>query len=145
MKISENKIQEYANKFSTIMKEQLINPQYLIEASVTFIKLNYKYYNFHIVSGSEHNELNFLCDKLRIMNYFRSVDGSPSLKHDLITNLMERESYKKEETILIGDSINDYEAAKKNEIKFYGYNNLSLRGISDNYILDFNNFRDEVL
>lgn len=144
VKISENKIQEYANKFSTIMREQLINPQYLIEESVTFIKLNYKYYNFHIVSGSEHNELNFLCNKLRIMNYFRSIDGSPSLKNDLVKNLMERESYKKEETILIGDSVNDYEAANKNAIEFFGYNNLSLKSINDNYLLDFNNFRDGV-
>ena len=107
--------------------------------------MNYKYYNFHLVSGSEHNELNFLCEKLRIMNYFRSIEGSPSLKNDLITNLMEGESYKKEETILIGDSVNDYEAAKKNEIEFFGYNNLSLKSINNNYILDFNNFRAEVV
>ena len=141
IKISESKIQEYADKFSNIMKEQLTNPQYLIEESIKFIKLNYKYYNFHIVSGSEHSELNFLCHKLSIVNYFRSIDGSPTYKNILIKNLMKEEGYKNKETILIGDSANDYEAAKNNEIKFYGYNNPSLKKISDIYILDFDNLR----
>lgn len=145
MKISESKVQEYADRFSNIMREQLTNPQYLIEESVKFIKLSYKHYNFHIVSGSEHSELNFLCNKLSIKNYFRSIDGSPTHKNLLIKNLMEEEGYENKETILIGDSMNDFEAAKKNEIKFYGYNNLSLMGISDNYILDFSKFRDEIV
>ena len=36
------------------------------------------------------------------------------------------DEYKRKETCLIGDSINDLEAAKLNEIEFYGYNNPSL-------------------
>ncbi len=139
-KISEREVRRYANKFSIIMKEQLANPEYLIEESMNFIKLNYKYYNFHIVSGSEHNELNFLCNKLRIKKYFYSISGSPTPKVELIKNLMDEEAYGNKETLLIGDSLNDYEAAKTNEIKFYGFNNLSLKNMSDEYILDFDGF-----
>lgn len=139
-KISETEVRRYANKFSIIMKEQLANPEYLIEESMNFIKLNYKYYNFHIVSGSEHNELNFLCNKLRIKKYFYSINGSPTPKVELIKNLMDEEAYGNKETLLIGDSVNDYEAAKTNEIKFYGFNNLSLKNMSDEYILDFDGF-----
>ena len=139
-KISEREVRRYANKFSIIMKEQLANPEYLIEESMNFIKLNYKYYNFHIVSGSEHNELNFLCNKLRIKKYFYSINGSPTPKEELIKNLMDEEAYGNKETLLIGDSVNDYEAAKTNEIKFYGFNNLSLKNMSDEYILDFDGF-----
>jgi len=123
------------------MKDKLASPEYLIAESMNFIKLNYKYYDFHIVSGSEHNELNFLCNKLRIKKYFYSISGSPTPKEELIKNLMNRMSYKKKETILIGDSVNDYEAAKANKIKFYGYNNPSLESMSNEYILDFDNFR----
>ena len=139
-KISETEVRRYANKFSIIMKEQLANPEYLIEESMNFIKLNYKYYNFHIVSGSEHNELNFLCNKLRIKKYFYSINGSPTPKVELIKNLMDEEAYGNKETLLIGDSVNDYEAAKTNEIKFYGFNNLSLKNMSDEYILNFDGF-----
>ena len=140
-KISEQEIDRYANKFSIIMKDKLASPEYLIAESMNFIKSNYKYYDFHIVSGSEHNELNFLCNKLRIKKYFYSISGSPTPKVELIKNLMDRMSYKNKETILIGDSVNDYEAAQANKIKFYGYNNPSLESMSNEYILDFDNFR----
>jgi len=138
--ISSEQIQEYADKFTIIMKEELINPKYLIEDSVYFIKKNYKSYNFHIVSGSEHNELNHLCNKLGLAEYFLSINGSPTAKNKLVKNLLENKSYEKIETILIGDSINDYEAAEVNKIHFYGFNNKELKDMSHCYINKFKDF-----
>ena len=46
------------------------------------------------------------------------------------------EQYNIEETILIGDSINDLEAASNNNMIFVGYNNLSLKKGKDHYYLD---------
>ncbi|EIP0948986.1 HAD family hydrolase, partial [Campylobacter coli] len=119
--IEDKEVKAYADKFSLIMREELAKSKYLILDSVNFIEENYKKYNFHIVSGSEHNELNFLCQKLQINHYFHSINGSPTPKIELVKNLLIKESYKKSETILIGDSINDYEAAKESNMAFYGY------------------------
>lgn len=119
------------------MKEELIKSKYLILDSVNFIRKNYKKYNFHIVSGSENNELNFLCKKLQISRYFHSIHGSPTPKIELVKNLLFQENYKKHETILIGDSINDFEAAKLNQIDFYRYKNLRLKDMSKIYIEKF--------
>jgi len=138
--ISEKQIQEYADKFTIIMKEQLTNKEYLIKDSVEFIKENHINYKFHIVSGSEHNELNYLCEKLELSKYFLSINGSPTPKNELVKNLLEKEKYKKNETILIGDSTNDYEAADVNGIEFYGFNNEELKKISKVYIDNFENF-----
>lgn len=135
--IEDKEVKAYADKFSLIMREELVKSKYLILDSVNFIKENYKKYNFHIVSGSEHNELNFLCQKLQINHYFHSISGSPTPKIELVKNLLIKESYKKSETILIGDSINDYEAAKENNITFYGYNNQQLKDVSKKYIERF--------
>ncbi|HEG3340327.1 haloacid dehalogenase [Campylobacter jejuni] len=135
--IDDKEIQNYASKFSLIMKEELVKSKYLILDSVNFIQKNYKKYNFHIVSGSEHNELNFLCQKLQIRQYFHSIHGSPTPKIELVKNLLFQENYKKHETILIGDSINDFEAAKLNQIDFYGYNNPRLKDISKVYVEKF--------
>ena len=132
--IVEKQIQDFAEQFTRIMKEQLTNKKYLIQESIDFIKSNHKNYNFHIVSGSEHHELNYLCEKLGLADYFLSINGSPTPKNDLVKNLLEKEKYKKEETILIGDSTNDYEAAKINGIDFYGFNNLGLKEVSEIYI-----------
>ena len=49
-----------------------------------------------------------------------------------------KHQYKREETCLIGDSINDLEAAKFNKIQFYGYNNPSLND-KCKYIVSFSN------
>lgn len=125
--ITEHDIQVYADKFTLIMKKELSNPKYLIDNSIKFIEQNYTKYNFHIVSGSEHNELNYLCNKLYISNYFLSINGSPTIKNQLVKDLLKKENYSKDETILIGDSINDYNAAHVNGIKFYGFNNIELK------------------
>lgn len=135
-KISEIQIQDYAGKFTIIMKEELTNNKYLIQDSVDFIKSNHKKYNFHIVSGSEHQELNYLCEKLDLTDYFLSINGSPTPKNDLVKNLLVQEQYKKNETILIGDSLNDYKVAEENDIDFYGFNNYELRQYG-NYIENF--------
>ena len=45
---------------------------------------------------------------------------------------------KKTETILVGDSINDYDAANYNDVTFYAYNNYKLKEKTKNYINSFN-------
>ena len=79
--------------------------------------------NFHIVSGSDGNELRFLCKKLGLTSYFKTIDGSPIPKKELVNNILKTFSYEIKDTILIGDSINDYYAAKHNQIRFMAYNN----------------------
>lgn len=128
--ISENEILEYAKKYSILTKEELANPKYLIEDSLDFIKQNYKKYNFHIASGADEEDLKYICEKLNLSQYFLSINGSPIIKSEIVKNILTHNQYKKEETILIGDSINDYEAANINNIGFYGYNNLELDKIS---------------
>ena len=138
--ISDKQIQNYAEEFSKIMKSELINKKYLINETVEFIRENQKKYHFHIVSGSENNELNFLCNKLGLSNYFLTINGSPTPKKELVRNLITDCNYEAKDTILIGDSINDYDAANINNINFYGYNNHILREISYRYIDNYTLF-----
>jgi HAD superfamily hydrolase (TIGR01549 family) len=135
--ISSDEVNKIANDFSSIMRQQLTSKKYLIEKTIEFIKNNYKKYNFHIVSGSDQNELRFLCKELSIDKYFISIYGSPIRKNDLVKNLLIEEKYQQNEIILIGDSINDYEASKENNIDFYGYNNLELKEVSSKYLINF--------
>ena len=139
VEISDEKVQEYADKFSTIMRNELTNKKYLIDETVEFIKLNYQNYNFHIVSGSDEKELNYLCKELDLTQYFKTIEGSPTAKNDLVKNILQKYSYNPKECILIGDSINDFDAANINCMKFYGYNNKLLKD-KDAYIESFNSF-----
>ena len=135
--IDEELILEYANSFSKIMKNELINKKYLINQTVEFIINHTQNYNLHIVSGSEQNELRYLCKELDLSQYFDSIHGSPTHKNILVKELLKKLNYNIQETILIGDSINDYEAATVNNINFYGYNNTELLKLSADYLVDF--------
>ncbi len=137
--VSDEKVQELADKFSSIMKAELTNKKYLIGETVDFIEKNYQNYNFHIVSGSDGKELNYLCKELDLTKYFKTIEGSPTPKNDLVKKILEKYKYDPKECILIGDSINDYEAANLNGIKFYGYNNVKLKKL-DGYIKNFGDF-----
>lgn len=133
-------IQELAQKFSDIMLVKLSNPDYLIEDTVGFIQKIYGQCELHIVSGSEQTELRKLCEKLSLSSYFVTISGSPTPKTKLVSGLLKKYLYQTGEVLLIGDSINDYEAAHDNNIRFLGYNNLSLQVLSDYYIADFKQF-----
>lgn len=136
--ISEDEILSYASKYSEITKEELTNSKYIIDDTISFIKQNYKKYNMHIASGADENDLKYICEKLELSQYFQSIKGSPAIKSEIVKNILEFNNYKKEEIILIGDSINDYEAADVNGIEFYGYNNYDLKKFK--YIESFYNF-----
>jgi len=136
--IDAQKINEIAARFSKIMRNKLTDKSILIEPTINFIVKNHTTFNFHIVSGSDQNELRFLCEKLKLSGYFVSIFGSPSVKDDLVANIIKNHNYKKSETIIIGDSVNDFNSAKKNKIKFFGFNNLDLKEKADKYIEDYN-------
>lgn len=132
--ISDKEVNVLASQFSDIMKKHLITPDVVIRKTIDFIKKIYKRYPLHIVSGSDEKELNFLCRTLELDKYFVTIEGSPTHKNDLVSKIMEKYSYEPKETALIGDSINDYDAAKNSELIFMGINNEALKPISDLYV-----------
>lgn len=136
--ISEDEILSYASKYSEITKEELTNSKYIIDDTISFIKQNYKKYNMHIASGADEKDLKYICDRLDLTKYFISISGSPIIKSEIVKKILLTNQYKNEETILIGDSINDYDAAEENKIQFYGYNNYNLKKFK--YIESFYNF-----
>lgn len=135
--LKEEQLKSLTERYSEIMRAKLVSQKNLIPESVDFIKENYLDYTMHIVSGSDGEELRFLCNRLGIDKYFETINGSPTPKIELVANLVTKYSYKPKELCLIGDSKNDYEAAKENHIDFYGYNNPSLKGLGNQYINAF--------
>jgi HAD superfamily hydrolase (TIGR01549 family) len=138
--ITEKDIQNYAKKYSKLTKTELSNRKYLISDTMNFIKNNYKKYNMHIASGADEQDLIHICNSLDLNQYFISINGSPKIKSEIVQNILEQNQYKTVETILIGDSVNDFEAANINNIEFYGYNNFGLKDLPGKYINKFSEF-----
>jgi HAD superfamily hydrolase (TIGR01549 family) len=130
-------ILQLADAFSSIMKARLTDPSNLIQETLDFIKNNRNRYRFFIASGSDEKELRFLCDALGISQFFESIHGSPTPKIKLVENILREFKLNSEETILIGDAHNDFEAASRNTIAFFGFNNIELKNLGSGYIYSF--------
>jgi HAD superfamily hydrolase (TIGR01549 family) len=128
---TEDQILDMANRFSIIMKKLLVNTNLLIMENVNFVIENHLEYIMHITSGSDQAELRYLCKQLQIDQYFKSIHGSPKPKKEWVQELILSHNYIREECILIGDSINDFEAAQASGIGFKSYNNVELDYLTD--------------
>ena len=135
--ISEDEVDRFADEFSFVMRQHLPDPALLLPDTIDFIRGLDSAIDKYVVSGSEDKELNWLCSKLKINNYFVSIHGSPTPKNKLVNQLLLDGAYNPASCALIGDSINDFEAAEDNGIIFYGFNNKSLINITSNYINDY--------
>lgn len=135
--VSEEMLQSLAQSFSSVMRKFLTNTGLLIKDSINFVRANHEKYAMHIVSGSDQEELRFFCRELGISIYFLSINGSPAPKSQLVKNLLLNFRYNKREVLLIGDSINDYDAAIENGIQFIGYNNSNLIQTGKRYVDSF--------
>jgi HAD superfamily hydrolase (TIGR01549 family) len=110
-KASREIIRELNNEFSEYCDSKinkLIVSKYLIE----YLKKNYKNKNFFISTGTPQKDILKLIKKIKIKKFFKSIHGSPTNKVVHIKKILSK--YKKRsETLFIGDSMTDYEAAKK--------------------------------
>ena len=114
-------------EFGLICSKKLDNKELLIKDTLQFIVNNHSEKNFHIASGSDNYELNTLCRSLDLSAFFKSINGSPEAKKDIVGRIILENSYAILETCLIGDSVNDYDAAIFNKIQFFAFNNITLK------------------
>jgi phosphoglycolate phosphatase-like HAD superfamily hydrolase len=133
--ITDEHVQNLAHSFSEIMLQSLLDPSLLIDESWDFVKRYHDKIDMHIVSGSDGKELNYICTHLGVSGYFKSIQGSPVAKRDLVRNVLA--DYRYQCAVLVGDSMNDLDAATVNNIEFVGYNNQSLKHNCLQYIESF--------
>jgi HAD superfamily hydrolase (TIGR01549 family) len=126
-KITQDEIFFYAENYKIFMLNNLVDKRYLIKDTLDYIIKKENMFLMHVVSASDENELRQICKKLELDSFFVSIHGSPVTKKENIKRLLIHNKLINEEVVLIGDSINDYEAALDNKIDFVGYNNIELK------------------
>ena len=137
--VAEEKLLHFAESFSRIMRKELTSRKYLIADYLAILQREYRNFEMHLISGSDGDELRYLADQLSIKGFFHSIVGSPTPKTELLRILMTQHDYFPSQTVYIGDSLNDFEAADANGISFFGYNNQDLRPFGQAYINSFSN------
>jgi len=133
--ISEKEVIVLSNRFSRIMRERLADASLIIPETMNYIEELFDLKKeMHIVSGSDNNELIEICSKIKVDKYFKTISGSPTPKNELVSRIITKNNLKLSDVCLIGDAINDFDAAKINGITFFGYNNTKLKNL-DKYLV----------
>lgn len=115
--ITQEKLLELCNRYSDVVKKQVIKCDWVIGA-YEFILRNHKRYKLFIVSGSDQKELQDIVKQRGIDSYFHEILGSPEVKSNNIQFILSKYLLKPSNVLFVGDSINDLEAARSVHIKF---------------------------
>lgn len=110
---------EILKSFSEECYSNIVMKKPIIEENLKII-LKENTHKHYIASGSDQKELRRICKKLDIDRYFKNILGSPTTKIEIIRKILLNENNPRD-AILVGDSINDLQAAMANQIYFVPY------------------------
>jgi HAD superfamily hydrolase (TIGR01549 family) len=139
--ISYETVNRWASQFSELVEQDIVEAK-PVEGALNFLEDYYNLIDFAIVSGSDQAELRRICEKRKIDRFFKTILGSPMEKKDNIAVLLSEQNWSHDKSVYVGDSINDLEAAKANNLDFVGrcsglidWQNFDVRYVSDLFSL----------
>lgn len=115
--IDENKVNELAKKFSSLVLDKVINSEEVPGAN-EFIKEYNERLRFWVITGTPTNEIELIAQKRGLKKYFIGLHGSPEKKKYWTEYLISKFDLEREETIFLGDATTDWEAAQHSNINF---------------------------
>ena len=132
---SNEELDKWLLKYSEYCFQMMSDKNILIDEIINLISsLNNLKKELFVVSASDQNELRKLLDIYGLTKCFKFIYGSPLSKTNNISNLLKKFKYDPNETVLIGDSINDYDAAIDNKISFLGFGNEFIKKYTKLYL-----------
>jgi phosphoglycolate phosphatase-like HAD superfamily hydrolase len=110
-------IDYYCKTFSNLVINKVISSKW-VPGVEKILRKNPFNQEFHLISATPDFEIEIILKRLNLHKCFGSIFGSSLSKIDSISKIINSRGLNKLETIFIGDTITDYEAAKKNDISF---------------------------
>ncbi|MHA8054510.1 HAD family hydrolase [Aquirufa nivalisilvae] len=121
-KISEKEIEEKANLFANLVKEKVINSNYL-PGVFDFIKSMSKVVPLFICTGTPEFEIIEITEKKGINFFFKEIYGSPTDKKTIIGNILNKYQFSSTNVVYFGDATTDQIATKAFDMPFIGIKN----------------------
>jgi len=110
-------VEEYSNRFSNIVKQQVVDSKW-VAGVVEFIKKNNCKQEMFVVTATPQSEIEEILKALDLSRYFTEIIGSPTKKTEAVHQIINKYQLNPEKTVMIGDSMPDYLAASENSIEF---------------------------
>ncbi len=138
-KVSDNRIKDLNQQFSQLVLDAVINSEW-IPGVESYLRNNYFNQTFVLVSATPLTELRIILENLDLTNIFKLVYGSPTSKEASILSALDILGIPFGDTVMIGDSMADKNAAdfckipfilKKSELNSKIFNNYNGHSIID--------------
>jgi len=95
----------------------------LMPGSLAFLKNASRKVPLVVVTGTPQEAIDKTVERFELRSYFQEVCGYPPAKAEHLQAQLDKRGLKPEQTIYVGDSIQDYKAANASGIPFVGINN----------------------
>jgi phosphoglycolate phosphatase-like HAD superfamily hydrolase len=136
------KIDELTKRFSVLTRQAIIDCPW-VSGATDFLDYFKERLPLFLVSATPQEELNKILDHRRIADYFQQSYGAPLDKSEVLSVIMKDQEASPVETLYIGDSPEDQQAAQNQSIHFIGMD--SGRGLkAKNLCSDFHKILQRV-
>jgi phosphoglycolate phosphatase-like HAD superfamily hydrolase len=110
-------IREYCGRFSELALQGVIDAPW-VPGVREYLEMNHRLQPFILITATPEEEIVAILSRLGIDRFFREVHGAPKKKSMAVKEVLERYHLNPGETLLIGDSSSDYQAALENGVPF---------------------------
>lgn len=116
--INEDRIQELAGEFSSLVINGVINSEEVRGASDFLTSEESNRYQKYIITGTPTDEIKIILEGRKMTHFFVGIHGSPEKKDYWVQKIIREEGLDAKNCIFIGDALADYSAAKANNVTF---------------------------
>lgn len=135
--IDEERIQELASEFSSLVINGVINSEEVQGTSRFLNSPESERYQKYIITGTPTVEIKIILEGRKMTHFFDGIYGSPEKKEYWVEKIIREKEIDAKSCIFIGDALADYAAAKANNVQFI----LRETPEGENLFKDFDGFR----
>ncbi len=117
--LSRKALDVLVRRFSVLVEDAVVASEWVAGAE-TLLKCHCRNLSLFVVSRMPETELRRIVQRRKLAPYFRSVRGAPPEKVPIIRALLREYDILPDRAMFIGDSINDWQAARATGLDFVG-------------------------
>jgi HAD superfamily hydrolase (TIGR01549 family) len=118
--ITEEKLEHLGEMFTNLVLEGVLESPFVEGVLETLEQLHTLGIPAYIVSGTPHEEINYIVKEKGLSHFFKAVHGSPRQKGEIIKNILNNNGYQRASCLFIGDAMSDYNASQESGVCFLG-------------------------
>ena len=115
--IEDKDFEVLCRRFSRLVVDKVVAAPY-VEGAKEFLDTYAGGLSCYIASATPEEEMGEIVKRRGMTRYFQEVHGAPTSKTDIVRGIIEGGRLRPSDIVYVGDAMSDYEAAKKNRVKF---------------------------